>query len=50
MKIEVKLTKCSKVQVLVSCDPSNSSLPPSMLMMSAKIIKNKLDREERIEG
>lgn len=39
---KMKLTKCSKVQVLVPCNSSYSSLPPSMLMMSAKILKEKL--------
>jgi len=28
-----KLTECTKIQVLVSCNPSDSGLPPSMLVV-----------------
>lgn len=43
------LTKRSKVQILVSSYSSNSSLPPSMLMVSARtkeiILTNKRKKE-----
>lgn len=37
-----ELTESTKVQVLIACNPSNSSLPPSMLMVSANILTNLL--------
>lgn len=30
----VRLTKCTEIQVFVSCNSTNPSLPPSMLMVS----------------
>ena len=36
MQDSKELTKCSKIKILVPSNPANTSLPSSMLMVSAK--------------